>query len=279
MPVSGTVKSTFPTIRDSLSFRGDLELGAALIIGLVVLTAVWLAGNCAASVPRESRICSPVLILVLACVFHYIHAFLFLDWGVYWWHFAVYGLAIAVVLAGATERITASRPRWRKLAIRVLVAILLTLAAITKAEEFIIKFQQHRAWLAAAEWAQEHTPPESIIAIRDAGLFGYYSDRRTVNLDGKANGYEYAQYLKRDEICAYLQKVNVNYLADIHARYHEGIYQIHIRRPNQVNVSLDVAESDEVFRKDVPPVRHGLRKSPAACFAIWQYAGMLDSEK
>ena len=112
-----------------------------------------------------------------------------------------------------------------------------------------------------------------MFAIVDAGLFGYFSDRRVINLDGKANGYGYREELERDGLDAYLQRRGVAYLADIHCRYEGGACFISVPRVNGAPLQLTVSERDEVFRSEpIPERRLGLGGAADSHFVIWRYA-------
>ena len=51
-----------------------------------------------------------------------------------------------------------------------------------------------------------------IVATYDAGIIGYFSTARVVNLDGLANSYEYYEsYLKQNRVGAYLKEIDATY--------------------------------------------------------------------
>lgn len=55
-------------------------------------------------------------------------------------------------------------------------------------------------------------PEESILANTDCGKRGFWSERKTINLDGLINNFEYQQYLKEGMLAKYLEDKNVDYL-------------------------------------------------------------------
>jgi hypothetical protein len=269
MPVSGAVKSCFPQIRHTLSFQCDMALGAVLLAVLLALAAAVAVSSGREGCLRR-LVDSPLSILVLGCVFHFVYAFLFLAWGVYWWHFMPYVLAIAVVLAQVVERLTAHRPRIRRAVIGGLVCTMAAFAIATKYQEVRLKEQRHQAWREAAEWARSHTSADAVFGMNDAGLFGYFSERRVVNLDGKANGYEYLAALGEDDVEAYLRRLGVSYIASTHADYRAGKCAVVIPRANQPSARLWMDEAAEVYRgRAVPGGR--LIPSGEVAFAICRY--------
>ncbi len=273
-PISGTVKSTFPAIRNTLSLRGDQVFGAYLLGALLALTIVIAAIDLSRGRPLLSILGSPLTILALGCAFHFVHVLLFLDWGVYWWHFAVYGLALAIALAKLVHRLTASRPRLCRVISTILVTVLVAAAGFMKVREIGIRAQRHRGWLAAARWARGQTPPNAIFAIKDAGFFGYFSERRVINLDGKANGYKYREHVIAGDVEGYLHRMNVDYVADIGAYYQSRRFLIMIPRPNNTPVILPMSQREEVYRsRPVPRSAARFGTAPLGHFVVWKYPG------
>jgi hypothetical protein len=66
----------------------------------------------------------------------------------------------------------------------------------------------------AAIWAREHLPPDAVIGAWNAGNIGYFSNRRTVNLDGLVNSWDYALD-DRMELCQYWRKAGITHLVDV----------------------------------------------------------------
>jgi hypothetical protein len=66
---------------------------------------------------------------------------------------------------------------------------------------------------AGIEWARTHLPSDAVIGAWNAGTIGYLTERRTVNLDGVVNTY---QFFKTDrfDLCDYWKKQGVTYLMD-----------------------------------------------------------------
>jgi len=270
MPISGVVKSSLPALRNSLSMNGDLWIGLVLL-GLVWITMLLSQFSIPPDRPRSPNQ-APILLLALSCTFHFLHAFLFLDWGVYWWHFAQYGLCLTITIPALLHRWLHDRPSRRTPIALAAIPVCLVIAAPLIQRQISIKYRQHASWRDAAEWAQQHTPIDSVFALKDAGLFGYFSERCVINLDGKANGRAYLNHLKQGTVKEYLRIFDTHYIADVHARYHEGLYAIAIPRVNQDAIVLIMRETDEVFRSSQFPAhasRYGA--SPNAHFAIWTY--------
>ncbi|MGB2988248.1 MAG: hypothetical protein WBE26_20455 [Phycisphaerae bacterium] len=273
MPISGAIKSSFPLVRASLTLPYDMGFGAALLALLWLLMVVLVVIDSNKDRRLERLLASPVTMLTLACTYHFAYVFLFLTWGIYWWHFAVYGLTLAVALAQVVDRCTASRPHVRPAVIGTIAVAVTAVALALNIHESRIKGAQHRGWLEGAEWAREHTSPEAVFAIKDAGLFGYFSDRQTINLDGKANGYAYRSALRNNDVQGYLRRCDVDYVAKVSAPYNASTCWIVIPRVCQSPVILVMNERQEVFHSRAFTVKAGRVGRPAAAsFGIWRFS-------
>lgn len=268
-PISGAMKTSFPSVRESLALNGDLSFGLALLVVVTVLVAFSAAAWIRSGRPLSSVLSDPLLALWGGCVLHYLHAFLFLDWGVYWWHMAPYGLTLALALPAAARHV---RWEWRRAFLTGVLAA--TIAAFGLFVQFVRVSGtggRHGVWLRAAEWARDNTEPGAVFALKDAGLFGYFSDRAVVNLDGKANGYRYCDFVRRGDVEEYLREVGTEYLADTRSEYHEGLCRIYVPRVNRPAIAIDAREAWEVYASPpVPPRPFQAKRRSEASFRIWR---------
>jgi hypothetical protein len=58
---------------------------------------------------------------------------------------------------------------------------------------------------------KQNTNSNDVFAMKDAGHFGYFSERNTINLDGLVNNFEYQEILKEKHLNAYLKNNKVKY--------------------------------------------------------------------
>ncbi|MBI4720195.1 MAG: hypothetical protein HY770_03015 [Chitinivibrionia bacterium] len=67
-----------------------------------------------------------------------------------------------------------------------------------------------------ARWMDENLPDTAVCAAWNAGVVGYFSERRVINLDGLVNGIDYYKTVLRGdtELEMYLRQNNVEYIAD-----------------------------------------------------------------
>lgn len=62
-------------------------------------------------------------------------------------------------------------------------------------------------------WLQAHTPPSAVIGSFNAGIFGYFSGRRVVNLDGVVNEHAYEALAAR-RLADYVRETEIEWLID-----------------------------------------------------------------
>jgi hypothetical protein len=273
MPISGLVKSSLPVVRSPLVFHSDMLFGFALVLSVVGLVGWVVVAEYRRGRTVPALLDAPVLMLAVACVFHYLHVFLFLTWGVYWWHFTVYGLTCALALSQVASLVGQWRPGLRPVVVSLAIAMA-GLGIVLQVQKVFNTGQRHGGWLRAAEWARQHSAPEDVFALKDAGLFGYFSQRSVVNLDGKANGYEYQEYLVRDDVEAYLRKVKVKYVAEVNTHCQKGRCVIMLPRANEPILRLEVSEEDEVYRSiPLEPRMFQLGDPAPQQFMIWRFLG------
>jgi len=271
-PISGVVKSTFPALRPDLGLQGDMRIGLVLVLLDVLLALAVAALDLRRGRALAAVVCSPLSILAAGTLGHFAYAFLYMSWGVYWWHFVVAGAALALGAAQLCQRLELLRPAARP-ALRYALPVLVALCGLGLQAWLVRdKLSRHREWYAAALWAREHTPPDARFAMKDAGLFGYFSQRSVVNLDGKANSYEYLACLGRGEVREYLRDAGVGYVADVNAGYSEGRSALVIPRAVQPGLLLWMPLADELYRGAPYAGRAFLPDAAeAAHFAIWSF--------
>jgi hypothetical protein len=74
----------------------------------------------------------------------------------------------------------------------------------------------------AGVWISENLPDEAVLASWDAGVVGYFSERRVVNLDGVVNSLAWHRAAERGETAAFLRDAGVGWIvnhgADVNGR-------------------------------------------------------------
>jgi hypothetical protein len=291
VPVSGLLKSSFPVpiIQDSLPER--LGVRGLVHLSLAVAFAVtWLVGRARGRPLDPPRRFWHALLMVASCslLLHITYSMLFMGWGVFRWHFAWYGLVTCLVLSEAVHvalaRIEEISPRVAAWGVR-LAAVLAVLIVVggaleaVRAEHGRRPYNWHLAAYEAGLWARQHLPDDAVMAMHDAGLFGYFSRRRVVNLDGVVNDLEYQRQLREGRLAEYLRAAGVRYLVkhdfgdvdfgeDVDIRhYRRTPYRVLSRLYYVWSDTLWLERAHEVYRS-----REFQDQGKTVTFAIWDLA-------
>lgn len=99
------------------------------------------------------------------------------------------------------------------------------------------------AWYHAADWLNEHVHEDELIGAWNAGVLGYYSDHRVVNLDGLINGFDYLPYFREGRIEDYVKDTGITYLADM-----ESMFEI-FKLPDQLEMEVVYDEYNAFYNK------------------------------
>lgn len=278
MPVSGALKSSFPRISGSayalsrLSGRDWIKIAGALIY------LIWYPqlGKIRGDRPEGlTYFRASLAFLSVAVLLHTLHTVLFMKWAVFRWHFITYSLLGIFVISEPIEYLISRR--W----IRNSQALFWGMALILVAAGCLGIYRKHTAPLAwtvesyeAALWARENTEKLDAFAMKDAGIFGYFSGRKVINLDGVVNDREFQEVLRKKGLREYLFKNNVRYIVQhavwnrddvVSGQYETFTQEYPSRRYDRQGDSLLLERENEVYRS--PPYRDGPYRT---VFLIWE---------
>jgi hypothetical protein len=84
----------------------------------------------------------------------------------------------------------------------------------------------------AARWLSENVPGDALVGSWNAGVVGYYSTQRVVNLDGLINSFDILPYIAEGRIAEYIQQQGISYLSDTQRtlRRHGVLEQLKLTR-------------------------------------------------
>jgi hypothetical protein len=270
-PISGTLKATFP----HPVFRSEVLIAYAPYVALTLLAGMVLI----AMLRRpEGALLRPNLDLLtglwLGCLLQVIWAVFFTSWGTFQWHFAAHIPTTCLILSFYAARLFPNpTPR---LVTSVAAAAAIAVVAFNLFA-YYDKGDYHGGAYAAAVWARSETPPDTVFALRDAGVFGYFSDRPTINLDGLINSYEYQNEIRKGRLMDFLRERGVQFIADAYAPCTYGERHVWVRsylppRPAaDVAYGLTVARDAEAYRSEDSIFRPLTRRRPI-CFVVWPFA-------
>ncbi len=263
MPISGMLKSSFP----SISFSGFVPpgLGRRGLFGLL-LAAGFLAwfgaryGDLRRDRSERFPFRSGMALAAAAVLLHYLHTILFMKWAVFAWHFMPYAFLGCVVACEPLERaFPGALAGFRRAAYALVFALVIAAGLFGAVRSFGRPVE--RSWCAAAYdaavWVRRETRADAVFAMKDAGTFGYFSRRSTVNLDGVVNGLELQRALRDRDLGDYLARLRVAYYVqhafwnrpDIVAGAYEELrvsFRSHQYEANSDELAL--YRSDEVYR-------------------------------
>lgn len=217
MPISGALKSSFPVVTRSgyaLSTLGVRAwVGLLMALGYLVWSLVRLrvppGGR---EVPGYFR--TAMSLMAIAILLHFLHSVLFMKWAVFHWHYVPYVFFGVVSVCEPAERMLAGGgPKRGDFLYRFVLAAIIVLGILTTFKN--LSRPPEMDWRAAAYdaglWARENTAREAVFAMKDAGNFGYFSERRVINLDGVVNNREYQAALRERSLRGYLAIKGVRY--------------------------------------------------------------------
>jgi hypothetical protein len=278
MPISGALKSSFPRIALSHATLAGIDHRNYAFAALAVAWVLWRAARTRRSPAgsRDDYYTLSTTVLAWAVILHFMDTILFMKWGVFAWHFVLYPLFAVLAFGGIFDALL----RWRTLDDRPAVYWLsIAIMAVVVArkeyqrEAYPLDHIWHVASYNAAVWAREHTPADTIFAMRDAGHFAFFSERRVINLDGLVNNLDYQRAIAAQRVGHYLRANHVQYLV-LHALpgredvlrgdYDSLALNYMSHKYDVVSDDVVVQRRDEVYRSS----RYFDGPDPAVCL-IW----------
>ncbi|TGD83794.1 hypothetical protein BayCH28_28390 [Mycolicibacterium sp. CH28] len=262
MPISGALKTSFPKMGyyvSEFTLLPDTRLLLALSLILSVACLLWELGPW----PRgqDGPLRGPVCAIALGVLLHVGYAVLFMKWAVFSWHFVLERFAVCLLLPYLCAKIALFiSPVVQRWAIGAMVTVLACAVPLV-----VLQRDWHsdlsRSWkmtsYQASQWVKTNLPANAVIAMKDAGNMGFYSDRPVVNLDGLVNSFAYQDALKDGRFREFLRNSGVNYFVQ-HAIWDDpaannGDYVAYTVRSyshlyDRPGGDLQLKRSDEVYR-------------------------------
>lgn len=260
MPMSGKLKSSFPNMSISPKTLGKLGVVKSGIAFTALCYIIQYFRTRKIEIPDGKRYLRGALVFLgAAVIIHYAHTLLYMQWGVFGWHFIAYNFLLCGLMAVAVnswyESVSAM---WRSKLLWAAVAFILIGGSVWTVMTSI-NHDYNAASYDAAVWARDNTKPETIFAQKDTGTFGYFSQRRTINLDGLVNNMDYQNALRDGKLRHYFESHNVDYLIyhafstypKIEKEYNDFQLAYWSWQYKVFSDTLSFAREDEVFRTDL----------------------------
>jgi hypothetical protein len=211
MPISGFIKSSFPTpspVNYPLVSRRWARLAVPLLLALAAqVVALRRMGELRSERRRIVLLNSAVAAGLLV---FYSYELLFqhdADWALFSWHFSVATAAACALVADALSLL--QRPLLSKLAYAMVALGVLALASFRfrptlPGDSGLLDVMN------AAQWVERNVKAGTPIATTDSGIIAYFGDRPTVNLDGLINNFEYQDVVRAGRLPEYLTERKVS---------------------------------------------------------------------
>lgn len=216
----------------------------------------------------------------LGIILSFTYLIFFLNWVIFYWYFIPYSLFISLVICVPAKYFLSLK---KTISTKIIIIVITFFVALYWGHKIYINYKTGyetgaNNWNVesynAAQWTKANTYPGDIMAMKDAGHFGFFSERSVINFDGLVNNFEYQEILKNKKLNEYLKNNNVKYLAQ-HAIWGrddlvKGEYDtLHLNySSHKYSVQSDpviVKKKDEVYRS--APYFDGKFK---VVFIIWK---------
>lgn len=278
-PISAQLKHGFPHLADDIGLnkipRRDLAFGflaSTYLVWSMFQIRRWTR-HPGTRTPFEITLA----VFALGIGLHLLDVILYVKWAIFSWHFVSYrlfGALIAGLMTAVVLRRSDRLPR-QPLYWTGVVLLLLVVGYRIHLKHSVSTVNWSTAVYEAAVWARENTPPEAVFAMKDAGNFGYFSRRRTINLDGLVNNFEFQDALDKRRLTRYLSGLGLDYLVqhaftdrdDVTAgEYEDVVMRYRSRLHGSDSEEIVLQRQDEVFRSRTYP-----RFGSETLVVIWKW--------
>ncbi|MFA4015545.1 MAG: hypothetical protein RUDDFDWM_000632 [Candidatus Fervidibacterota bacterium] len=205
MPISGALKSAFPNV---VFIPRHLLIKPVLVRMAIplVLSIAYMIMYGAVKV-KFKGLHLPLLTFNLYVLLHACYSAFLQDWGVFPWYFA-----LPLAIASLNIPLLLSLLQRSHLLDACIVVLCALLVAIAMSKLFLpSRHAGLRTLYKQAMWLKANTEPDAVCIAEDAGIIGYFSQRRVINLDGLINSYEYQEYLLHGRFIDYIRDKGVRY--------------------------------------------------------------------
>lgn len=274
-PISGILKSSFP--EPVLNMR-NFGVHTYLYVSFFLFITVFLFYLAKRSLKPwsgigQDRIYSVELLLAvwMGCAIHLLWSKFFMAWGIYQWHFAAY---IPVICFGVISAMYLLNQKMKGKIYSLIVGVVLVVAVAWGSLLFIEKGEHHTPRLAAAIWTKNNLNEGEGVALSDAGVYAYFNERRTINLDGLINSYEFQEIVANGRLEDYFEKMNIRYIADAYTDCEYELHRVKVLayrakyRHDPIGYQLVVKKGTEAFKGE-PALYRKISKPRELCFVIW----------
>jgi hypothetical protein len=208
--------TTLALIKEGMEFIGFWNLQG--FVYAAAIAALWLAAM--VLLARKTRINTrPAIFLCAYCVMlfgYYISTSVDIR---YLMPIVLLSMLGTALLLAHTYRAHPAKNavRWIYLAVGLFLAVNILVSAIQAAKTGQLSGEwnplQYTMYEDGIGWMRANTPPDTVIGAFNSGVYGYFSGRKVVNLDGVINDNAY-RALRDNRMYAYITEQNISYILD-----------------------------------------------------------------
>ncbi|HMS64848.1 MAG TPA: hypothetical protein PKD83_06285 [Ignavibacteria bacterium] len=230
IPISGYLKNGFPDsgFREKISYILKYRETYFQLISMIYI--VWFLFNFKKIKHWKNYIYSLfIAVLSLTNLFLFIYMIFLLNWVIFYWYFIPYSLFFSLFICMPLNYITDIKLKRIGNLIVYSFLIFITFYWGNKiyhnfnADNISTSNNWNIESYIASQWAKQNTDPSDVFAMKDAGHFGFFSKRNTINLDGLVNNFEYQNILYNKQLNDYLKSNNVKYFVQHAIRNRDDI--------------------------------------------------------
>ncbi len=246
VPISGTLKTNFPVAGfNPAHLNAEHVVFFALALGGIA-HEIWRGRS-------KDPLVQLLVVLSIGLALHALHTVVFMRWAVFAWHFAALipagAIGAALLTRGAAELFPRSLVVAGLIGLAVFQILALSLSLSRLGHTFTVASRE------GGEWVASNLPPDAVLGMKDSGIFSYFSRRRVMNLDGVANGFEFANAVCRGGIEEFVLDHGVEYIAQhsVPQNVRRGDYESYKQRypcgrPGGEDGELELRRELEIYR-------------------------------
>jgi len=281
LPISGTLKTSFPIPHFNPPNAHTIVYVLGILAGLLwaLFSSLSPGGYLRTTLFPRWRLDSPhgmLAVFWLGCLLHLIWTSLFMQWGVYQWHYAAHVPILVILVAFAVQAVIVRfghETLIKTLALSFALFLMFGLSVFTYLEKGSHLTQRYEA----AEWARKNTDPNTVFAMHDAGCFAYFAERPTVNLDGVINSFEFQDVIRDGTLREFLDGLGLKYIASATVDSEKRVFTKRIRhcygkrRGENISYKVKATQDAEVFSTE-PLIYRPLTQKRKVSLIVWEFA-------
>jgi hypothetical protein len=212
VPISGVLKSSFPSLTIeglktylSTTKYSPINILIFFIVLIGLFTIVYKKNN---KYFNHSFIKSSYMILSITALIQSVCYFVFIKWSLWSWYFLILNLSFVYLSIIGFVFLDQFISFKRVIRYNAIIISILIMFRINNLQDNKLLGSAYKASI----WLQNNSSESTVIAMEDCGTVGFFSKRKTINLDGVVNNLDFQNVIKQKKLKEYLMRNNVNFL-------------------------------------------------------------------